>query len=104
MPETYALKSEGAGNAGCFSASACRAEANAWPRLEPAVLAHLTPGRRNGIDDDEAALLLALVRFGEKPRAFDIVRMRGLTNEASVIERLNKLETNFDPTHCRDRI
>jgi hypothetical protein len=84
--------------------AACRAGTDAWPRLEPAVLAHLTPGRPNVIDDDEAALLLALVRFREKPRAIDIVRKRGLTNEAIVIERLNKLETNFDPTNCRDRL
>jgi hypothetical protein len=82
----------------------CRAGADAWPRLEPAVLAHLTPGRPNGIDDDEAALLLALVRFGEKPQAIDIVQRRGLKDGANVIERLNKLEADFDPKHCRDRL
>jgi hypothetical protein len=82
----------------------CRAGADTWPRLEPAVLAHLTPGRQNGIDDDEAALLLALVRFGEKSQAIDIVQKRSLANMANVIERLNKLEPNFDPKHCRARL
>jgi hypothetical protein len=84
--------------------AACRADVGAWPPLEPAVLAHLGPSRQNTIDDDEAPLLLALVRFGEKPRAIDNVRKRGLTHEAIVIDRLNKLESNFDPTHCRDRL
>jgi hypothetical protein len=84
--------------------AACRADTDAWPRLEQAVLAHLTPGRPNAIDDDEAALLLALVRFGEKSQAIDIVQKRRLTNASIVIERLNKLEPNFDPKHCRDRL
>lgn len=84
--------------------AACRAGADAWPRLEPTVLAHLAPGRPNAIDDDEAALLLALVRFGEKSKAIDIVQRRSLTNVANVITRLNSLEPNFDPNHCRDRL
>ncbi len=82
--------------------AACRASHDAWSRLEPAVLAHLAPGRPNGLDDDEAALLLALVRFGEKSQAIDIVQKRALNNGANVIDRLSKLGPDFDPKHCRD--
>jgi hypothetical protein len=82
----------------------CRADAEAWPRLEPAVLGHLTLGRPNRIDDEETALLQALVRFGEKSQAVDIVQRRGLKDGIDVIERLNKLDANFDPKHCRDRL
>jgi hypothetical protein len=84
--------------------AACRADAGAWPRLEPAVFAHLNLGRPNHLDDDESAMLLALVRFGEKSQAIDIVQKRGLTNEGNVIAKLNKLAPDFDLKHCRDRL
>jgi hypothetical protein len=49
--------------------AACRASAEVWPALEPAVLAHLTTMQGDRLQDQEGPLLLALVRFGKKPLA-----------------------------------
>jgi hypothetical protein len=84
--------------------AACRASAQAWPALEPAVLAYLATKTRNRLDDDESPLLLALVRFGRKAQAVDIVQKRGLSNGARVVDRLNRFEPDFAPRHCRDRL
>ncbi|MBR0851819.1 hypothetical protein JQ543_29060 [Bradyrhizobium diazoefficiens] len=84
--------------------AACRASMQAWPALQPAVLAYLASKTRNRLDDDESPLLLALVRFGQKAQAVDIVHKRGLSNGARVIERLNRFEPDFDPRRCRDRL
>ena len=83
----------------------CRASAEAWPALEPAVLAHLTPPRLGDrLQDDEQPLLLALVRFGKKSLVTDMIQKRGLFNKARVLERLAKYEQGFGPEHCRDRL
>jgi hypothetical protein len=83
--------------------AACRASAETWPALEPAVLAHLTPPRQgNRLQDDEATLLLALVRFGKKPLAADIIEKRGLSDKTRTFERVAKFEQGFGPEHCRD--
>jgi hypothetical protein len=84
--------------------AACRATAEAWPKLEPAVLAHLTPRINNRLDDDESPLLLALVRFGKKAQALEVVQKRRLANETYVTERLDKLSSDFDPNHCHDHL
>jgi hypothetical protein len=82
--------------------AACRASTEAWPALEPAVLAHLTPPRvGNRLDDTEGALLLALVRFGKKPLAAEMIRKRDLINKTSTLERLEKVEPGFAPDRCR---
>jgi hypothetical protein len=83
--------------------AACRASAEAWPALEPAVLAHLMPLRQgNSLQDDERSLLLALVRFGKQPLAAEMIEKRGLFDKARTFERLAKLEPGFGPDHCRD--
>ena len=80
----------------------CRASAESWPALEQDALAHLTPPRRgNRLQDDEKPLLLALVRFGQKQRAADMIEQRDLSNKTRTLERLAKLEPGFDPKHCR---
>jgi hypothetical protein len=81
--------------------AACRASAEAWPVLEPAVLAHLTPPRQgNSLQDDEWPLLLALVRFGNKPLAVGIIEKRVLLDKTGTLRRLAKFEQGFDPAHC----
>ena len=80
----------------------CRASAETWPLLEPAVVAHLASATNHRLGDEDAPLLLALVRFGEKPQALDLVRKRGPDNAAGVIERLEALEPGFEQKHCRD--
>jgi hypothetical protein len=83
--------------------AACRASAEAWPALEPAVLAHLTPPRQgNNLQDDERPLLLALVRFGKKPLVADMIEKRGLFDKTRTFERLAKFERGFGPEHCQD--
>jgi hypothetical protein len=83
----------------------CRGDADAWQSLEPVVLAHLSSGQSaKRFGDADAALLLALVRFGEKTKAVDIVKGRGPSDEANVIVRLNKLDEDFDAKHCRDML
>lgn len=83
--------------------AACRASANAWAALEPAVLAHLTPdGPRNNLQDHEKPLLLALVRHGLKSKASELVESRDLFNKQNVLQRLAKLEPGFGREHCRD--
>jgi len=81
--------------------AACRASAEAWPALEPVILAHLTPPRRgNNLQDDEKPLLLALVRFGRKTLVADIIEKRGLFDKTRTFERLAKFEQGFGPEHC----
>ncbi len=83
--------------------AACRASAEAWPALEPVVLAHLTPPRRgNNLQDDEKPLLLALVRFGRKSLVADMIEKRGLLDKTRTFERLAKFGQGFGPEHCRD--
>jgi hypothetical protein len=82
--------------------AACRANAEAWPTLESAVLAHLTPRKRNYLEDDESPLLLALVRFGKKSQALDLIQKRGLFDPAHVTRRLGGIEPGFGPEHCND--
>jgi hypothetical protein len=83
--------------------AACRATAEAWPQLEPAVLAHLTPPRQgNSLQDDERPLLLALVRFGKKPLAVDMIEKRDLFDKQRTLVRLAKFDAGFVPEHCRD--
>ncbi|HEX2512594.1 MAG TPA: hypothetical protein VHK44_08375, partial [Xanthobacteraceae bacterium] len=85
--------------------AACRASAEAWPSLEPAVLSHLTPPRKGTqLQDDEAPLLLALVRFGKKQLVADMIAQRGLFDEKRTFERLAKFEPGFDPKRCRDML
>ena len=85
--------------------AACRASAETWPALEPAVLAHLTPQRQGDrLQDDEQPLLLALVRFGKKSLVTDMIEKRGPFNKARVLEQLAKYEQGFGPEHCRDRL
>jgi hypothetical protein len=80
----------------------CRASAESWPALEQDALAQLTPPRRgNRLNDDEKPLLLALVRFGQKQRAAEMIEQRDLSNKTRTLERLAKLEPGFDPKHCR---
>lgn len=80
----------------------CRASAESWPALEQDALAQLTPPRQgNRLDDDEKPLLLALVRFGQKQRAAEMIEQRDLSNKTRTLERLAKLEPGFDPKHCR---
>jgi hypothetical protein len=82
--------------------AACRSKTEGWPALEPAVLAHLAQESR--FRDDDQPLLLAMVRFGEKPQAIEAIKKRGLANETHLIERLSRFEPGFDPKHCRDRL
>jgi len=83
--------------------AACRASAAAWPALEAAVVAHLTPPRHtNNLQDDERPLLLALVRFDRKSLALDIVDKRGLFDKSGRLRRLASYEPGFAPEHCRD--
>ena len=85
--------------------AACRASAEAWPALEPAVLAHLTPPRKGThLQDAEGPLLLALVRFGKKQLVADMIAQRGLFDEKRTFERLAKFEPGFDPQRCRDML
>ena len=85
--------------------AACRASVEAWPALEPVVLAHLTPPRKGTrLQNDEAPLLLALVRFGKKQLVADMIAQRGLFNEKRTFERLAKFELGFDPKRCRDML
>jgi hypothetical protein len=85
--------------------AACRASAEAWPALEPAVLAHLTsPRHGSSLQDDERPLLLALVRFGRKSLVAEMIEKRGLFDKARTLERLAKLEPDFGPEHCRDSL
>lgn len=85
--------------------AACRASAETWPALEPAVLAHLTPPRPGDrLQDDERPLLLALVRFGKKSLVADMIEKRGLFDKTRTLERLAKYEQGFDPKHCRDHL
>jgi hypothetical protein len=58
----------------------------------------------NRLDDDDSPLLLALVRFGQKAQAMDIVQKRGLSNGARVVDRLNRFEPDFDARRCRERL
>jgi hypothetical protein len=92
------------GNARQFAAiAACRAGADVWPALEPAVLAHLTPSApRNDLQDHEKPLLLALVRHGLKPKASELIESRDLFNKQNVRARLARLEPGFGREHCRD--
>lgn len=84
--------------------AACRASAEAWSALRPAVLAHLTPPRQGTqLQDDERPLLLALVRFGEKPLVTDIIEKRGLFDRRT-FERLAKFDQGFAPERCRDHL
>jgi hypothetical protein len=83
----------------------CRANADAWPALEPIVLAHLTPPRQGrNLQDDETPLLLALVRFGKKPLVADMIEKRDLFDKKRTFERLAKFEAGFAPEHCRDML
>ena len=83
--------------------AACRASAEAWPALEPAVLAHLTPPRQgNTMQDDERPLLLALVRHGKKELAGELIDKRGLFDAVRTRERLAKFDAGFDPKRCQD--
>jgi hypothetical protein len=85
--------------------AACRASAEAWPALEPAVLAHLTlPRKGNQLQDDERPLLLALVRFGKKELVADMIEQRELFDKKRTFERLAKFEPGFDPNRCRDML
>lgn len=85
--------------------AACRASAETWPALEPAVLAHLTPPRQGDrLQDDERPMLLALVRFGKKSLVADMIEKRGLFDKGRTLERLAKYEQGFDPKHCRDHL
>ena len=91
---------------GHFAAvAACRASAEAWPALEPAVLARLTPPKKGSrLQDFEGPLLLALVRFGKKQLVADMIAQRGLFDEKRTFERLAKFEPGFDPNRCRDML
>jgi hypothetical protein len=83
--------------------AACRASAEAWPALEPVVLAHLAlPRQGSQLQDDEKALLLALARFGKKALAADVIEKRDLYDKPGTLRRLAKFEQGFDPKHCQD--
>jgi hypothetical protein len=82
--------------------AACRASAESWPALEPAVLAHLAPRGGNSLQDDERPLLLALVRFGKKELVTEMIEKRGLFDHKRTLERLAKFEPGFAPEYCRD--
>jgi hypothetical protein len=85
--------------------AACRASAEAWPALEPAVLASLMPLKKgSNLQDSEGPLLLALVRFGKKQLVAEMIAQRGLFDEKRTFERLAKFEPGFDPNRCRDRL
>lgn len=85
--------------------AACRAAVESWPALEPAVLAHLSsPTPIHHLKEDEWPLLLALIRFGKKPLAAEMIERRGLSDKARVLERLAKFEPGFGPEHCRDHL
>ncbi|HVZ53383.1 MAG TPA: hypothetical protein VG986_15570, partial [Pseudolabrys sp.] len=83
--------------------AACRASPDVWPALERAVLAHLSPPPPGDhLRDDERPLLLALVRFGKKDVAVDLIEKRGLFNKKRTLDLLAKHEPGFAPEHCRD--
>ena len=83
----------------------CRAGAETWAALEPAILAHLTPPQqRDSLQDDEHPLLLGLVRFGKKSLVADMIEKRGLFDKTRTLERLAKYEQGFDPKHCQDHL
>jgi hypothetical protein len=85
--------------------AACRATADAWRQLEPAVLAHVGSIRDGKIlPAPERTLLLALVRFGKKQPALDIVDRGEFSNRGIVLHRLLQLNVGFDPEHCRDML
>ena len=54
------------------------------------------------MQDDERPLLLALIRFGRKALAEDLIDKRGLFDAARTKERLAKFDAGFDPKRCRD--
>src|SRR5262249_22139099 len=69
--------------------AACRASADAWPALEPAVLAHLAdPRKSNRLQDEEGPLMLALVRNGKKSLVADMIERRDLFNKKNTFDRL----------------
>jgi len=93
----------GSKSASLFAAiAACRASPEAWTGLEAPVLAYLMQPKKGNQHDDEAPLLLALVRFGKKSQAVDIIEKRDLPNKQRMLDRLTKFEPGFGPEHCRD--
>ena len=83
--------------------AACRASADAWPALEPAVLAHLTPTQQGkSLQDKERPLMLALVRNGKKSLVTNMIERRDLFNKQNALDRLSRLEAGFAPERCRD--
>jgi hypothetical protein len=85
--------------------AACRASAEAWLTLEPAVLEHLTSPRQGSrLQDDDSPLLLALVRFGKKSLVDDVMEKRGLVEKERILQRLAQFEPGFAPERCGDRL
>jgi hypothetical protein len=83
--------------------AACRASDEAWPVLEPAVLAHLAaPRQSKNLQDDEGPLMLALVRHGKKSLVADMIERRDLFNKSNALDRLTRFEPGFAPEKCRD--
>jgi hypothetical protein len=85
--------------------AACRASTEAWPTLEPAVLAHLVPAaQRNRLLDEDSPMLLALVRHGRRSLAAEMIESRNLPDKERVLGRLAKFEPGFGVERCRDRL
>jgi hypothetical protein len=81
----------------------CRASDDAWPVLEPAVLAHLAaPRQSKSLQDEESPLILALVRHGKKSLATDMIERRDLFNKRNALDRLAMFEPGFAAEKCRD--
>jgi hypothetical protein len=85
--------------------AACRASDEAWPALEPAVLAHLAaPRQSNSLQDEESPLMLALVRHGKKSLVADMIERRDLFNKKNALDTLASFEAGFAPERCRVRL
>lgn len=82
--------------------AACRASPEAWTALEAPVLAYLMQPKKRNQHEEEAPLLLALVRFGKKSQAVDIIEKNDFPNKQRMLDRLAKFGPGFGPEHCRD--
>jgi hypothetical protein len=89
---------------GAAGIAACRASAEAWPALEPAVLAHLRSRQGKPLENEDRPLLLALVRFGKKALVRDMLEQRDPVERKYLLERLDKLELGFAPERCHERL
>jgi hypothetical protein len=85
--------------------AACRAPDDQWAKLEPVMIERLRPSDpRAGLRDADGAIMLALIRHGQKALVEQIIEQSATFNKERLRKRLERYERGFAAAMCGDSL